>query len=62
MGWLVADLAAKSQMTEAFLAAELVALKVDVILTGGTAQALAAKTLGPTIPPPLLQRADRVIE
>jgi putative ABC transport system substrate-binding protein len=93
MGWLVADLAAKSHMTEAFLqgmrdlgyvqdhnlvieyrdaggklerlpalAAELVALKVDVILTGGTAQALAAKQATRTIPIVFAGAADPVTD
>ena len=93
MGWLVADLAAKSDMTEAFLqgmrdlgyvegdnlvieyrdaggklerlpalAAELVALKVDVILTGGTAQALAAKHATRAIPIVFAGAADPVTD
>jgi ABC-type uncharacterized transport system substrate-binding protein len=93
MGWLVADLAAKSHMTGAFLqgmrdlgyvqghnliieyrdaggkldrlpalAAELVALEVDVILTGGTAQALAAKHATKTIPIVFAGAADPVTD
>jgi putative ABC transport system substrate-binding protein len=44
------------------LAAELVALKVDVIVALGTPPALAAKALGLTIPQSLLGRADHIVE
>src|SRR5260370_30644266 len=42
------------------LAAELVALKVDVILAGGTAQALAAKQATRTLPIVFAQAVDPV--
>jgi putative ABC transport system substrate-binding protein len=44
------------------LFAELIRLRVDVLVTGSVAGALAAKEIGITIPPPFLRRADHVVE
>jgi putative tryptophan/tyrosine transport system substrate-binding protein len=43
------------------LAADLVRLKVDLMVVGATPPALAAKQIGLTIPPNVLARANQVI-